>query len=399
MSHLPRRAALLVSLLLLAGLTCYHLEAQAQDKKTQTKGAQGKKGDPKGKKNDPKDKKGTKEEKKEEKKIEYRPDVAQIDLKADKSGDWVEAIDYGPDGKTLGAAYRNLRVLRVWEPQAKKDLLTVKGLPSGPKGLVLRQGKLYSGVYQFDKKKKALVVWIGIWDAATGKEAGKLVGHAEPIECLAGTKDGKYLASGSEDGTAKLWDVAAGKDVQTFKGHTKAVHGVALTADGKTLATASADSTVKLWDAQSGKELASFKVPEKVIDKVDPKTKKKTQIKEGGRDFTCVAFSPDGKSLAAGNLDGQIKIYDVAGKKELRELKAHEGVWAVAFNPDGKLLASGGWDKTIRLWDTASWKDVRTIKAHLATVTALDFHPTAPQLASGGTDGLIRIWDVSPGKK
>lgn len=101
MSHFSRRAALLLSLLLLTSLTVYHLGAQAQDKKAQTKNEKGKKVDAKDKKGEKKE--GKKEEKKEVKKEEYRPDVALFDLKGDKSGDWVEALQYGPDGKTLGA--------------------------------------------------------------------------------------------------------------------------------------------------------------------------------------------------------------------------------------------------------------------------------------------------------
>src|SRR5579871_3941698 len=69
-----------------------------------------------------------------------------------------------------------------------------------------------------------------------------------------------------------------------------------------------------------------------------------------GRVFT-VAFSPDGKTLAAGAWDGSIRLWEVATCKEICQLVGHNGwVRSVVFFPDGKTLASGGKDKVIRLW-------------------------------------------------
>jgi hypothetical protein len=204
------------------------------------------------------------------------------------------------------------------------------------------------------------------------------------------------------------------------------VQAVAFSNDGKKLATASADRTVKIWDAATGKDLATFKV-ENIVKVPEPKAKKdapkkdekkkdeakkdvpkkddakkdaakkdekkkETFTKELGRQFTCVAFSPDDKKLCAGNLDGQIKIYDVDSSKEIGELKAHEGVWAIAFSSDGTRLATGGWDQTIKVWDLGTKKELVNIKAHNGTVTALAFSPDGRTVVSGSIDGTLKIW-------
>ena len=79
-----------------------------------------------------------------------------------------------------------------------------------------------------------------------------------------------------------------------------------------------------------------------------------------------VAFSPDGKRLASGSIDGKVKVWDALSGQETLTLKGHsDGVNSVAFSPDGKRLASGSADQTVKLWDAqprsqASTPDAKT---------------------------------------
>ncbi len=409
MTPLSRWSALVLTLALATGLVCQHHEAGAQqkdEKKVETKKEEKKDETKKDEKKveTKKDEKKTEEKKTEEKKAEpkeekkppFEPDRPEAELKGHT--DWINAIDFADDGKTLASASRD-RTAKVWDATTGKDLQTFKGNPSNVKGLAYEQNIVYASTGKFSKEKKAWEGEIKAWDVKSGKDTKTLVGHSDEIECLALSKDGKFLASGSQDQTAKIWDLASGKDVQTFKGHTGAIQGVAFSPDGKKLATASGDGTVKLWDAQSGKDLATFKVAETKIKVKDAKGKE-TDAVEKGRPFTTVAFRPDGKRLAAGTLDGVIKLYDVDTQKEIQELKANEGIWALAYSPDGSRLASGGYVSSaytpngsiIQLWDANTGKEMQAIKAHLQTVTTLAFSPTAPRLASGSIDGKIKIW-------
>ena len=127
----------------------------------------------------------------------------------------------------------------------------------------------------------------------------------------------------------------------TLRGHKKSVYSVAFSRDGKTLASGSDDNTVKLWDAATGQELRTL----------------------GGHSsfVLSVAFSPDGKTLASGSDDNTVKLWDAATGQELRTLGGHSSfVLSVAFSPDGKTLASGSFDKTVKLWDAATGQELRT---------------------------------------
>jgi WD40 repeat protein len=113
-----------------------------------------------------------------------------------------------------------------------------------------------------------------------------------------------------------------------------------------------------------------------------------------------VAFSPDGKLLAAGDSEGLVRLWEVATARQNAILKGHKDkVMAVAFSVDGKLLASGGDDKTVRLWDVATGKEKCVLKGHQNTVGFVAFSPDGKTLASSSWDYRVRLWDLASGKE
>ena len=84
---------------------------------------------------------------------------------------------------------------------------------------------------------------------------------------MAWSPDGKRLATGSDDKTAKVWDAASGQELLTLRGHDRAVESVAWSPDGKRLATGSDDKTAKVWDAASGQELLTLRGHDEVRER------------------------------------------------------------------------------------------------------------------------------------
>jgi len=106
---------------------------------------------------------------------------------------------------------------------------------------------------------------------------------------VAWSPDGKWLATGSWDSTAKVWDAASGRELHVLRGHNDYISSVAWSPNDKRLATGSWDQTVKVWDAASGQELLTLRGHNEKIE--------------------SVSWSLDGKRLATADLAGMVQIY------------------------------------------------------------------------------------------
>ncbi len=191
--------------------------------------------------------------------------------------------------------------------------------------------------------------------------------------------DDKTLLTGSIDGVIRSWTIAAQAQMkvpQTPIQHVSWVNGLAVNAKKTLLASGSSDNTVQVH------RLPDFTTIEKYT------------VKEG--EVRSVAISPDDRFLAAGIRYGWVRVWDRKTKQEIATMKAHVGeTWAVAFTPNGKTLAAGGgdWNRPgeVRLWDTATWKERKTLR-HSGEVLCLAISPNGRLLAAGGWDRKVRVW-------
>ena len=113
----------------------------------------------------------------------------------------------------------------------------------------------------------------------------------------------------------------------------------------------------------------------------------------------ALAFSPDGKTLAVGSgapsRDGDITFWDTeTGKMKQTFAGRHsDTVLCLDWSPDGKLIASGGADKQLRVSDVASGKLLKTFEGHTHHVMGVSWRADGRVLATSGADNVVKVWD------
>ena len=230
-----------------------------------------------------------------------------------------------------------------------------------------------------------------IWDAADGREILRLEGHEGSVA------EARFLAGGrlvltrsagpplgstvqESDATARLYDASTGRELRVFRGHTGSITCAATSPDLAWLATTSEDRTARLWrlDA-SGSGGADSEGPVRVFD-------------AAGK-FHCAAFSPDSRRLALA-FDPGAKVVDVATGALCYALPSHEhrAVVRVAFSPDGETLATVAYDDALRLFRAADGALVRFGRGDTRQISGLVWSPDGTFLATWQRQPNVDLW-------
>ncbi len=215
--------------------------------------------------------------------------------------------------------------------------------------------------------------------------------HGTAVFSVAWSPDGKRLATGDGDRTARVWQAETGTQLQLLT-LPKPVSSVAWSPDSLRLATGSGDK-VTVWEEG---------VPTKSLT-----------MSGRGNHVTSVAWSPDGKWLAVGasfpffstrgREPGQVKVWDVGTGREWRTLSATSGVSSVAWRLDGKGLATGNYDGTAKVWDVYTGRELLTLRDQRGVIRGgiltVAWSPDGKRLAVGRYDGTAQIWNADNGEE
>jgi WD40 repeat protein len=228
-----------------------------------------------------------------------------------------------------------------------------------------------------------------VWDIAAGKNEGGF-GQSNQTMAIALSPDGKKLiTTGSQNGrncTVELWDTDKRKKIADLDEGVNftAFGGAAFSPDGKTVALAgtplrngqAGGIMIHFWDVASGDEVRKINGP------VAGPVQNRRMFRMASVD--CMAFAGDGKMLALVS-DRKIVLYEVSTGAERAVLATLPGGRAVqpnpynnggpdsvasamAFSPDGRVLAAACTDGQIRLWDVVTGAELLPATGHKSDV-------------------------------
>ncbi|KQU54295.1 hypothetical protein ASG72_01195 [Bosea sp. Leaf344] len=212
---------------------------------------------------------------------------------------------------------------------------------------------------------------IALWRGAGPAPAQVLQGHGGPVAALAVSPDSGHIASASWDETIRVTPLAGG-EARVLAGHKGPVNGVAF-APGGAIVSSGYDATLRIWPADGGAaKVMTLPAPlnglvvaadgEIAVAAADgrlrffgPDGEMRGELAIGDTPLIALALSPDGASIAAGGLRGQVAVID-RRERRIRATLLGPGlpVWSLAFMPDGRQLLSGGADRLVRRWNAVT---------------------------------------------
>ena len=162
---------------------------------------------------------------------------------------------------------------------------------------------------------------------------------------------------------ANMWDAESGERLVSFIGHQGDVLCVAVSPNGKYVATGSEDNTAKVWDANTGKLLHTFKGISRI-----------TSYGSNSGRVNSVAFSPDSSEVLVGDEGNILAVYDVALGKESRRFAMPEvGITEQVVSPDGRFIVSCVNYKRVTIRDAFSFKEVCTLQGEVTYLSEVGF--------------------------
>jgi WD40 repeat protein len=262
---------------------------------------------------------------------------------------------------------------------------------------------------------------VRLWELPGGRELARL-DHDGVVRAVAFTGDGRSLVAAADGARSDLlsasvtsWDTASGRRQQQLAVR-QSVTGFSL--DGRYFATADFKEGTLVRETASGNQV--IRISQDVVERFasavalspdhhylaaalneglknyrtyvwELPSRAQRCTFEYGSDVRALAFSSDGRWLAAGGEDNTARVWALDGCRETARISLADEIGAVAFSPDGKFLATGSRDRTARVWALPEATELARLTFG-GVVSGVTFSPDGRYVAAASSDRTARVW-------
>lgn len=225
---------------------------------------------------------------------------------------------------------------------------------------------------------------VKIWNVAAGRMLLRLDTRHVEIRAIAISPDGHLIATGGTDGANRLWERGKTKPLTEMNANSDPIRALQFTRDGHSLLSAGADRAVRRWKVEEGGRVLNY-----VSD-----------VLAHDDTVTSLCLSPDEKSFASVSLDGFLKVWELnSNALKLRIRVSLRGVLTVAYAPDGHTIATGDEEGRIRVWNSETGMSMPINGSRDGAINVLAWTPDGKLLVAGSTDKTLSYWDVGTGRQ
>jgi WD40 repeat protein len=341
-------------------------------------------------------------------------------------------LAFSRDGRVM--AFRVGNGIGLWESQSGRlTQLRLTGAANPPTALNFSaDGKqLAVGVGETDGE---VVVWAledllqAIGD--TPPPRARFGGHRDWVCGMAFSPNNRALASAGADSALRVWELDRPGVCHRYYGHRHQILSVAWSPDGKHMLTGGMDGSVRVWDpwrpptaqgpvvfpvvpyhyqfrlSSDGRSAILLELTNRMAVLWNTVRMTPTEVLEfAGTNIARIGWSSDGRMLATGFPDGNIRVWDLATRRKMASLRLPgHSIGRFTFSPDDRFMVCGGyrwgslWQRTAKLWKTDGWGEIPLPPEALTNVTWADFSLDGRLWVSLHFGGAVDVWEIGSGR-
>ena len=323
---------------------------------------------------------------------------------------WVAQVGFSPNGRWLATLSRKTGV-RLWdaatgEPPADElahpEVITFAFSPDSrrlvssgqdqfvrlwevPSGRLLAESRLAAWRCAFSPDGRRVVVGRGrardalVLDAASLQPVVPPLPHDGYVEYVAVSADSQRVATGAQDGTARLWSLPTGQPLAPPLPLESECTALAFSTDGEVLATGSLDGRLRMWNSRNGKPQSPWL--------------------HHAASVRGLVFTPGGERLCSISADGTARVWRWK-PSELTSIELQDpqgGIWnAHFFDRAGRIVTRG--PRGARIFDTTTGRAWTPLLEHNKGTRWADVSPDGSLLLTEGRDHRVRAWRIPGGE-